>query len=57
MHLDYADQHVFVDVNDRGEFRALVNSVKEGKQKLSVVAVDALGRETKAEMVIVGKKR
>ncbi|USG68466.1 Fn3-like domain-containing protein [Brevibacillus ruminantium] len=55
MHLDYAEQHVPVDVNDQGEFRVRLDSVKQGKQKLSVVAVDALGREAKAEMFLVGK--
>lgn len=57
MHLDDGQQHLPVDVNDQGQFRVLVDGIKEGKQKVSVVAVDALGREAKAEMVIVGKKR
>lgn len=57
LQLFYDDQKMQADVNDRGDFRLPLAAVKEGKQKLTVIATDALGRETQAEMFIIGKKR
>jgi lactocepin len=51
----YGDRRVPADVNDRGEFRVLLDGVREGKQKLTVVATDALGREAHGEITVVGK--
>ncbi|HZG83153.1 MAG TPA: S8 family serine peptidase [Brevibacillus sp.] len=53
----YRDRRMMADINDRGEFRLMLDQIEEGKQKLSVIARDALGRETQAEMIIVGKKK
>ena len=52
----YMDRTMQADVSDRGDFRLLLDGVEEGKHKLLVVATDALGREAKAEITVVGKK-
>jgi lactocepin len=57
LQLFYDDQKLQADVNDRGDFRLPFVNVKEGKQKLTVIAVDALGREARVEMLVIGKKR
>ncbi|MGG1661810.1 S8 family serine peptidase [Brevibacillus sp. NRS-1366] len=53
----YGDQSLQADVNDQGGFRLVLDRVEEGKQKLTVIATDSLGRETRAEMHVIGKKR
>lgn len=53
----YNDRRIQADINDRGEFRLLLDHIEAGKQKLSVIATDALGREAHAEMMVVGRKK
>lgn len=53
----YDDQRLQADVNDRGEFRLPLAALKEGKQKLTVIGTDFLGREVSAEVSVFGKKR
>lgn len=53
----YKERSMPADVNDRGEFRLMLNGVEEGRHKVSVIATDALGREAHAEVTIVGKTR
>jgi len=57
LELFYDDQRLQADVNDRGDFRVPLEHVKEGKQKLTIIAVDTLGREARAELHVIGKKR
>ncbi|MFY0545382.1 S8 family serine peptidase [Brevibacillus sp. H7] len=57
LHFFYDDQRLQADVSDRGDFRLPLVGIKEGKQKLTVIATDALGREAHGEMLIIGKKR
>lgn len=52
----YGKQPVAADVTDRGEFQLVLPLQREGKEKLVVVAVDALGREVKAEATVSVKK-
>ncbi|WP_411503924.1 S8 family serine peptidase [Brevibacillus centrosporus] len=53
----YGDRKLQADINDRGEFRIIVDQVLDGKHKLSLQAKDALGREARAEVLVQGKKR
>ncbi|KZE54669.1 serine peptidase [Brevibacillus parabrevis] len=53
----YKEQPIAADVNDRGGFRLVLNRVEEGKQKLTVIATDSLGREVRAEMNVIGKRK
>lgn len=57
LRITYGDHHVPVDVNDRGGFRLVLDRIEEGKQKLTIVATDSLGREARAEMNVIGKKK
>jgi len=56
LHFYYGDQRLQADVNDRGEFRLPLHSLKEGKEHVTVIATDPLGREAKAQADITGKK-
>ncbi|GED69430.1 hypothetical protein BRE01_31320 [Brevibacillus reuszeri] len=57
LHVQYGNQELQADVNDQGAFRLVLDRIEEGKQKLTVVATDSLGREARAEMNVIGKKR
>lgn len=57
LQISYGEQTFHADANDRGLFRLVLNGLEEGKQKLTVVATDALGREARAEMNVVGVKK
>lgn len=57
LHMQYDERNLQADVNDRGEFRLVLDGVKAGKHKVVVVATDTLGREAKTEMTVVGKKQ
>jgi lactocepin len=51
------DQRLTGDINDRGEFRLFVQLTKDGRENLTVVGVDGLGREIKAQAMVTAKKR
>ncbi|WP_289134966.1 S8 family serine peptidase [uncultured Brevibacillus sp.] len=55
--IQYGNQELQADVNDQGGFRLVLDHIEDGKQKLTVVATDSLGREARAEMNVIGKKR
>lgn len=57
LRITYGEKMVPADVNDRGGFRLVLDRIEEGKQKLTVVATDSLGREARAEVNVIGKKR
>ncbi|WP_312111480.1 S8 family serine peptidase [Brevibacillus reuszeri] len=57
LHVQYGNQELQADVNDQGAFRLVLDRIEEGKQKLTIVATDSLGREARAEMNVIGKKR
>ncbi|QRG69304.1 S8 family serine peptidase [Brevibacillus choshinensis] len=57
MTVTYGESKFQADINDRGEFRFVLDQVLDGKHKLSIQATDALGREARAEMTVNGKKR
>ncbi|GAA4704806.1 S8 family serine peptidase [Brevibacillus fulvus] len=51
----YGEQRIQPDLNDKGEFRLHLPEVKAGKQKISLTAIDLLGRTIDSEIVITGK--
>ncbi|UFJ43319.1 Fn3-like domain-containing protein [Brevibacillus humidisoli] len=53
----YGDNRLAADVNDRGEFRCVLQEVALGKAKLSVTATDSLRRERRVEASVVGKQK
>jgi lactocepin len=57
LQIQYGDRKLQGDVSDRGDFLIVLDQIVEGKQKLTVIATDALGREARSEMIIIGKKR
>ncbi|WP_139491547.1 S8 family serine peptidase [Brevibacillus dissolubilis] len=56
LHFYYGDQRLQADFNERGEFQLDLPALKEGKETLTVVATDPLGREAKAQTAVVGKR-
>ncbi|MED4781686.1 S8 family serine peptidase [Brevibacillus choshinensis] len=57
MTVAYGERKFQADINDRGEFRIVLDQVLDGKHKLTMNAVDSLGREARAELNVNGKKR
>ncbi|NQF14451.1 S8 family serine peptidase [Brevibacillus sp. HB1.3] len=57
LQINYGSKSFQTKANDQGLFRLVLHEVEEGKQKVTVVATDALGREARAEMNVVGKKK
>jgi len=53
----YKKRTLPADVNDQGEFRVLLDGVEEGRQQVAVIATDALGREVRGEVTVIGKKK
>ncbi|TPG85693.1 serine peptidase [Brevibacillus laterosporus] len=52
----YGEQRLYGDVSDQGDFLLEIPQVKEGKETITVVAHDLLGRETKAQAIVTGIK-
>ncbi|PCN43284.1 serine peptidase [Brevibacillus laterosporus] len=52
----YGDQRLYGDVSDQGDFLLEIPRVKEGRETITVVAQDLLGRETKAQAIVTGSK-
>jgi len=52
----YGENRLYGDVNDRNEFRLTLPEVKEGKEKVVVIAIDELGREQRLDVPVIGKK-
>ncbi|WP_232695679.1 S8 family serine peptidase [Brevibacillus daliensis] len=52
----YGDQHLFGDISENGEFRVDIPEIKEGKETLTVMARDLLGREKKGQITVTGLK-
>lgn len=57
LQITVGERNIQAGVNDRGEFRVTLDQVAEGKQKVTVIATDSLGREARADMAVIGKKR
>jgi len=53
----YGERKLQADINDRGEFRLVLDRILDGRHKLVLNAKDALGREAQAEVLVQGKKR
>ena len=53
----YGENRLEGDVTDRNEFRLLLPAVKEGKEKVIVIAKDALERELRIDVPVIGKSK
>ncbi len=53
----YGESRLQGDVNDRNEFHLVLPAVKEGKEKVIVIAKDALDRELRIDIPVIGKRK
>lgn len=53
----YGEERLQGDVNDRNEFLLHLPKVKEGKEKVVVIAQDALQRELRLDIPVLGKRK
>ncbi len=52
----YGEKELAADWNEQGAFRLTIPAIQAGKEKCTVVAVDALGRQVKKELSVTGKR-
>lgn len=55
LYVYYGENRLMADVNDQGEFRLPLTVDKPGKEDVTLVVVDLLGRESKVVANIIGK--